>query len=480
MKLNRRQMLKALGLGALTTLATRSHVAFAGPGDPPPSRIVFYVTPHGHVPNAWRMPLPNAPATGYAERSLVDLQPADMSEVFRPLHPFRKRLLAVEGLSHTSVLADIAEVKKSGGDLNNHSIGVAGLLTGTRARQNPGAPCTGGARSLDQELAARTAAPGRFGSRVYGFDYVPNSTVAPFSFLGPGQATPIVADPAIAFSDLMGYYRPGQVGSVQTREDAIVARRASVLDAVASEYDVLAPRLDAEGKRKLESHRDLVRQLETSLGVASPTNCAATFDGSGDKLTQFMRLIKLAFSCDLTRVATFVAPVPQTTEIGYPADTTMHTYAHESIEGATSCGAMFNPVAARAMTDLGVWYAQHLATLLQELDSVPEGTGTLLDHTVVVWVTELSTPTHEHHDNFTLLAGGCNDFFNLGRYVRYPREHVNPIKDFPLVGPAHNRLYVSLLQAMGQTDTTFGMTSANGIDGSTIDLTGPLTELHKA
>ena len=481
MRVNRRQLLKALGLGALTTLATRSPLAFAGGGGAmSPSRVVFFVTPHGHVPNAWTMPIPGAPAAGFAERSLVDLAAPDFSEVLRPLHPFRKRLLAVEGLSHTSVLADIAEVMRTGGDLNNHSVGVAGLLTGTRAQQNGGAPCTGGSRSLDQELALRTGAPGRFGSRVYGFEYVPNSSVAPFSFLGPGQATPVVADPAVAFADLLGYYRPGQVGSVQTRDQAIGAKRASVLDGVAAEYEALAPRLDAEGKRKLDDHRDLVRQLEASLGVASPSSCQATFDGSGDKLTQFMRLIKLAFACDLTRVATFIAPVPQPTDIGYPANTTMHTYAHESIANATSCGAMFNPVAARAMTDMGVWYAQHFATLLQELDAVPEGSGTLLDHTVVVWVTELATPTHLHHDAFTLLAGGCNDFLSTGRYVRYPRENTSPIAGFAKAGPAHNRLYVSLLQAMGQADTTFGMTSTKGADGSTIDLTGPLTELHKA
>ncbi len=46
-----------------------------------------------------------------------------------------------------------------------------------------------------------------------------------------------------------------------------------------------------------------------------------------------------------------------------------------------------------------------------------------------------------------------------------------------LTGPPHNRLHVSFLQAMGQTDTSFGMTSAVANDGSNISFTGPLTEL---
>ncbi len=426
------------------------------------------------------MPIPDARAEAFAERSLLGLPPADFSEVLRPLHPFRDRFVAIEGLSHATVLADIREVMRSGGDLNNHSIGVAGLLTATRALQKTGIPCTGGARSLDQELAARTGGGGRFASRVYGFDHVPNSTVAPFSFLGPGQASPVVADPAAAFADLMGFRIPSANASrPTTREASIAALRPSVLDSVSREYELLAPRLDSAGKRKLEDHRDLIRQLESSLGAGLSAKCDQNIDRSGDKTTQFMRLIKLAFSCDLTRVATFVAPVPQCPEFGYPADAAVHTYAHQSIKGATSCGETFNPTAARAMTDLGVWYAGHFATLLRELDSVVEGSGTLLDHSVVVWLTELATPTHLHTDHFALVAGS-GDFFKTGRYVRYPRDTSNPISGMAAMGPGHNRLFVSLMRAMGQPDTSFGQREVRGADGSTISLTGPLSELHRS
>jgi hypothetical protein len=141
---------------------------------------------------------------------------------------------------------------------------------------------------------------------------------------------------------------------------------------------------------------------------------------------------------------------------------------------------MYNPIAAQAMTDLDAWHAGHFAFLLQQLDSVVEGSGTLLDHTVVCWVPELGTPTHHHHDILTLLAGSCNGFFKTGRYVRYPRNQPSPIANFPVTGPAHNRLHVSLLQAMGQPDTTSGMTDAVAADGTPLSFRGPLTELQTA
>ncbi len=481
-RLRRRQLLQALGLGGLSSLFHRGSIARA---DAPmyPSRIVFYVQPHGHIPDAWNMPIPGGPTDQFAERSLVDLQPSDFSPTLQPLYAFRDRLLAIEGLSHTSALADIAAVAKAGtGDLNNHQIGVADVLTGSRALQRTGTYCTGGSRSVDQELAARGSAPGRFDSRVYGFDYIPNSVVSPFSYLGAGEATPMVSDPSAAFSDLMGYVKP--VPAATTRADLLQSLRPSVLDMVGREYDVLAPQLGAEGRQKLEQHRALVRELEMSLGTVSASpRCDTTFASMpagvdvGPSVRQFMSLVRLAFACDLTRIVTFSAPVPQCPELAYPADMTFHGYAHQSILGNTSCGQMYSPVAAQAMTDLDAWHAGHVAYLLQQLDSVAEGSGTLLDHTVVVWVTELATPTHQHWDVCTLLAGGCNGFFDTGRYVRYPRTLPNPLPNMALTGPPHNRLLVTLMQAMGQTDTGFGMASAVADDGTPISFSGPLTEL---
>jgi hypothetical protein len=487
MRLHRRQLLQALGLGAVASLVGQGRVARAG-GSTPPSRIVFYVQPHGHIPAAWNMPIPGAPPPGeYAEMSLVGLTRAtDLCQPIQSLFPFRDRLLLIEGLSHTPALADIAAAMAAGtGDVNNHQVAVADLLSGTRALQQAGTYCTGGATTIDQVLAQRLAAPGRFGARYYGFDYIPNSVVSPFSYLGPGQAAPLVSDPRTAYADLLGYATSSTpTGTPQTRAALLSSLRPSVLDATAREYELLAPQLDAQARSKLDQHRDLVRQLEVSLAAGGPAaSCDTSFDGTPDGKTgtavrQFMSLVRMAFACDLTRVVTISAPVPLCPELGYPAGQTFHGYAHESIQGATACGTTYSPIAEQAMRDLDAWHAGHVAFLLQELDSVAEGSGTLLDHTVVVWITELATPTHLHYDAYTLLAGGCNGFFSTGRYVRYPRTNVSPLPKEPLIGPAHNRLLVSLMQAMGQPETTFGMTEATGVDGSSISCRGPLTELQ--
>ncbi|MGH7439779.1 MAG: DUF1552 domain-containing protein, partial [Polyangiaceae bacterium] len=268
MKIRRRQLLQALGLGGIASLFHRDRLARAG-GQTYPSRIVFYVQPHGHIPDAWNMPVPGGPTDRYAEMSLGSLQPADFSPTLAPLYGFRDRLLAIEGLSHTIALADIEAVTQAGsGDLNNHQVGVADLLTGSRALQQPGTYCTGGAKTIDQVLAARGSTPGRFDSRVYGYDYVPNSVVSPFSYLGPGKATPVVADPAMAYADLLGYIPAAPtVSAAGDRAALLQSLRPSVLDMAANEYALLAPRLGTEGRDKLDQHLSLVRELEASLGL---------------------------------------------------------------------------------------------------------------------------------------------------------------------------------------------------------------------
>ena len=96
------------------------------------------------------------------------------------------------------------------------------------------------------------------------------------------------------------------------------------------------------------------------------------------------------------------------------------------------------------MTDINVWFAEQLAYLLAEMDKIPEGNGSMLDNSVVMWCNELAYgAAHDHINVPFLLAGSCGGYFDTGRFVQYG-------------GANHNDLLVSLCNAMGLPDQTFG------------------------
>jgi hypothetical protein len=93
------------------------------------------------------------------------------------------------------------------------------------------------------------------------------------------------------------------------------------------------------------------------------------------------------------------------------------------------------------------YYADRFAYLLKQLDDVPEGTGTMLDHTLVIWGSEIGTGyTHDFKNVPFVVAGGGAYGVRTGRYLK-----VAP-------GTYHNRLIVSAMRFMGADVETFGST----------------------
>ena len=98
------------------------------------------------------------------------------------------------------------------------------------------------------------------------------------------------------------------------------------------------------------------------------------------------------------------------------------------------------------IADIYRWYAGRFAYLLQKLDSFPEANGTLLDHTLVVWGSEVGNgATHDITNVPFVIAGGGLEGIAGGRYLQFPS------------GTMNQRLLVSLCHYMGFTDVqTFG------------------------
>jgi hypothetical protein len=87
----------------------------------------------------------------------------------------------------------------------------------------------------------------------------------------------------------------------------------------------------------------------------------------------------------------------------------------------------------------------HFAYLLEKMNAIQEGDGTMLDHAMVVYCSGISDGNRHNHDDLPclLVGGGCGTV-KSGRHVEYPQN--TPI----------NNLWVSLLERMGAVTEKLG------------------------
>ncbi|HMJ55083.1 MAG TPA: DUF1552 domain-containing protein [Polyangiaceae bacterium] len=155
-----------------------------------------------------------------------------------------------------------------------------------------------------------------------------------------------------------------------------------------------------------------------------------------------MDIAAAALACDLTRVLTLQWTYAESTQT-FPVLGINEAHHVMSHAGDTDAAAQ------EKLTQINVWYAEQFAYLLGKLASYKEGDGTLLDNTAVLWCIEVGKGNnHAHRDLPFLLAGSCGGYFRTGRFVDYMAGGA--------AGHPHNNLLVSLAQAMGTKDTTFG------------------------
>jgi hypothetical protein len=115
-----------------------------------------------------------------------------------------------------------------------------------------------------------------------------------------------------------------------------------------------------------------------------------------------------------------------------------------------------------------------VAGLLDLLASIPEGEGTLLDHTLVVWHNEIATGEHTLDAIPWVIAGGA-ETLRLGRYHRWVDEVVLDTWEGPrAVGRPHNQALTTVANELGLAVDHVGDTEVWDVDGARVDLTGPL------
>jgi len=217
----------------------------------------------------------------------------------------------------------------------------------------------------------------------------------------------------------------------------------SILDSVTRKVNRLATTLGPGDRAKLTEYLDAVREVERRIQIAEeqssrelptlerPVGVPATFIEHA-KLMYDLQV--LAFQTDLTRVSTFMMGrefTPRTyPEIGIPDG--HHGLTHHRGEAEKIAKVI----------QINTYHVKTFAYFLEKLRSAPDGDGSLLDHTVILYGGGLSDGNNHSHENLpTLLAGGR---IKAGRHIQYP------------VGTPMTNLWLTLLDMAGVPTESLG------------------------
>ncbi len=397
---------------------------------------------------------------------LTSLDENDLSAPLAPLHPHRRRLLVLDGLSLATAELD------AGG--NRHDRGWIHAWTGNNADFSARDTRSTSA-SLDQLVAAHVARPDRLPSLELSVDAALEAG-RPIAYNVGGVRLPAENTPLRAWERVFG---PASSG------DAVGARRRTTLDFAYREYRARAAGFDAVDRTRMESHFGLVdrlgRRLEglATLSCAAPPRPAAAFEQYDRRFDAFADVIAAAFSCDITRVVSLSLGEMPTSEFGagHVSDKVHKGIAHYIYD---------DPAKHAAMTDYVRHHARQVARLVATLEAVPDaGGGSVMDNTLIVWGSELGDGWHGYSRYNPVLIGGSWTF-RTGRYLYRPHEtpirmrvpsQVAPGGRTRFAGVPHQRLLVSVARAMGLDVDHVGLRQVRGQRGDFVDVSGPLDGL---
>lgn len=432
-RLSRRTLLTGgaalVGLPWLEAFAPRR----AHAQDALPKRFVVVFTPNGHLPS-WT-------PTG-SER---DFQ---LSPILAPLAEHQADLVAVRGLY------------QQGGGGDGHQNGMGGMLTGQSLNSGPfggvQAPPAGWAAgpSVDQRIAEAIGNETKLRSLELGVQVGEADNWGRMCYRASDQPLPPEDDPGAVYARVFAELHTDPTVLEKERN-----RRRSILDAVGAEYDRVSAGLGSADKQRLDAHLTAVRDIEerlTRVGQIGGASCADpvvsavakddndSFPAVGALQTD---LLAMALACDITRVASlqWSRSVSQTRFTWLGIDVAHHDISHLGDD---------DPKAQQQLADINTWYATQLAALVSKLKAMPEGDGSVLDNTIILMCNELAKGnTHSRKDASYLLVGSGGGALETGRFLSFDPEEQVP----------HNRLLVSLLNAMGVPDKQFGKTEwSNG------------------
>jgi hypothetical protein len=397
--LSRRTFLRGAGVVVglpLLDAMVPAWTALAQTAASPKPRLGFLYLPHGAIMEQW---------TPAAEGTSFELTP-----ILKPLAPFQKQLTIVSGLENKPAIAPPVHALNPGTWLS---------CVTPRATQEPY-----GGITVDQIAAAylgqdtplpslEVATEGRGGGgacdRNYGCSY--GGTI---SFRTPSTPLPMEADPRKLFERLFGQ------GDTPQERKAISKQYASILDLVSQEAIDLQRTLDAPDRAKLGDYLESVREIERRVQKMEAQDLSSldlpdvpvgtTFD---QRLNLMFDMVALAYQANLTRVFSFMM-AGEGSNVAYNhigVSDAFHPLSHHQNDKARK----------ERLVRIQTYHSQAFAKFLTKLAKMPDGDGSMLDHSILLYGSNMSNSNA--HDEFplpTLLVGGGCGKIKGGQHLRYP------------------------------------------------------------
>src|SRR3982751_6131892 len=328
----------------------------------------------------------------------------ELGKVLAPLGDFREKMLFIRGLFNAEALKG-----------NIHSSQTGNLLSG--------APLASGGEirsgtSIDQLMAQRYGHSTKVPSLVLACEKSNPSVHKNYSMLysshiswsSPTTPTPLELYPALAFDRLF--------------KDGAERGDQSVLDAVLGDAQSLRRRLSSTDQHKLDEYLDSVREVEQRLENAGkkrelqgwrPTllapNLPRPADGVPQDIAEHMRLMSdilvLGFQTDTTRITTLKLNNDHSS-LRFPNLGVDYMIHHLLSHSDTADWLKVNQ-----------FFLEQVAYIARKLDSIQEGSRTLLDNSMLLFCSSMLTGSHDNSQLPVILLGGAGGRIKGGRVLDY-------------------------------------------------------------
>jgi hypothetical protein len=389
--ISRRMVLKGVGATiALPLLDAMNPSATAWAqtaGGSAPKRVAFIGFPHGAIMDKWS---PAEIGTGYT-----------MSPILQPLEPFRQHMTIVSGLRN-----------KPGETPEPHAYIEATWLSCVKPWDRGTAPEAG--ITADQ-FAARHIGQD---TRLPSLELTTSQVGARLAWRTPTQPLPQEGNPRAVFQKLFGQ------GDTDAERAAILQETGSILDRVKGQAARLQASLGVTDRVIVSDYLDSVREIERRVQMAAQQHdpdlkIPEAPVGTPNDLTEHFRLMfdlmALAFQADITRVIT----------MSMDHEASMRTYSNLSIaEG-------FHPLSHHGnnaqkmekLVQIQKYHTEVFAKFVERLSKVQESGGTVLDHSTILFGSNMSNSDKHNNDPLPIaILGHAHGRIKGGQHLKYPQD----------------------------------------------------------